>query len=665
MKVSLDIFAPALIFSLKLLFAGIIAYLIAFSVDVSNPLWASAAACSACQYFSGSTRIKALFSGLGVMLGALSSLVLGYFFYDSSYVLIFVTSLLLSIYFYLSVVERLTWRYLYTLAGITTALVTFSTIDRPEMLFDVALSRAVETVIGISVASLITIILFPTRIESEFNQTVLELNQHTNNLFVDLFENNDWVLMEDKLRIICGKITKLENQTLHYQYEKNQDKNVLVEVERLIRLVLLMIPYIYVISKYLESFQKIVGLREKVLGKTEELCEYLRSADSYDKRTIQKIFLSINIGQNRTNISLLELAETQFYQILNDSCMLVCELTLIREKLILADSLNDLEINNANNINFGLMHYDKHRKALFCTLVFIVSLTICDVLWIYSGLNIGWLAALMVAETGFLFGWMEEAAESVFKHVKWTCLTTLLMGLSLFFLFPMIHTLETFVIIMGPVIVLFGIISAINQMKEAGASVAALSPSWIVWALERSYTYDESVFLNGSVAIIGGQIIFAIVAAQISPFIQWAVQMDYHASLADGLSKIFKLDISRDRPLIDQNHLDALYLLPSLVVPSKIDIGNGLRDLTSAYFKIKIRALNIKHSEKKAISDLTTILLKIYSKDLKSNEAHNLCKDIDKLLAFFIKKSDYEVCQYILNIRIIFFKEIPEVEYEA
>jgi hypothetical protein len=91
--------------------------------------------------------------------------------------------------------------------------------------------------------------------------------------------------------------------------------------------------------------------------------------------------------------------------------MLVCELTLIREKLILADSLNDLEINNANNINFGLMHYDKHRKALFCTLVFIVSLTICDVLWIYSGLNIGWLAALMVAETGFLFGWMEEAAE--------------------------------------------------------------------------------------------------------------------------------------------------------------------------------------------------------------------------------------------------------------
>jgi hypothetical protein len=87
------------------------------------------------------------------------------------------------------------------------------------------------------------------------------------------------------------------------------------------------------------------------------------------------------------------------------------------------------------------MHYDKHRKALFCTLVFIVSLTICDVLWIYSGLNIGWLAALMVAETGFLFGWMEEAAESVFKHVKWTCLTTLLMGLSLFFLFPMIKSL--------------------------------------------------------------------------------------------------------------------------------------------------------------------------------------------------------------------------------
>jgi len=158
--------APALIFSGKSFLAAIIALCLAFRIGLPNPYWALVTVYVVAQPRAGGVLSKAVYRVLGTMTGAIMSVALVPPLAHAPELLSLAVALWLGACVFASGMERSSRAYLFALAGYSTCIIVFPSVQQPADIFDVAVARVEEITLGILCSSVIHAVILPASVRA-------------------------------------------------------------------------------------------------------------------------------------------------------------------------------------------------------------------------------------------------------------------------------------------------------------------------------------------------------------------------------------------------------------------------------------------------------------------------------------------------------------------
>jgi len=175
--------APVLTYMAKAAFAGLLALFISMTLDLPDPRTAIFTTFLVMQPQSGLVFSKSYYRVLGTIAGVgVSLLMMGLFAQDPAWFIAF-----FALWIGLCTGAGLKFRnfqsYGFVLAGYTLCIVALPVIERPLDIFDIAVSRFSEVIIGIMSATLVSDIVFPRRL---FNSLLASERERFANLLSTL-----------------------------------------------------------------------------------------------------------------------------------------------------------------------------------------------------------------------------------------------------------------------------------------------------------------------------------------------------------------------------------------------------------------------------------------------------------------------------------------------
>jgi len=162
----LDTDAPILIYMVKATIAGLIALWISMKLNLPDPRTAILTVFLVMQPQSGLVFSKSYYRVVGTIVGVgISLLMMGFFAQDPAWFIGFFT-LWIGICTAAGFKYRNFQAYGFVLAGYTLCIVALPVIETPLEVFDIAISRFSEVVVGIMCATIISDVLFPRNLST-------------------------------------------------------------------------------------------------------------------------------------------------------------------------------------------------------------------------------------------------------------------------------------------------------------------------------------------------------------------------------------------------------------------------------------------------------------------------------------------------------------------
>ena len=141
----------------------VLALFVAFALSLPNPWWAMLTVflVQPTQPLVGAIWAKAWYRVGGTMIGCVASIVLIPHLADSAVILILSVAGWISLCLVGALLDRTPRSYMYMLAGYTVALVGLPTATTPAGIFDIAVGRTEEIIIGVLASAVVQSLLFP------------------------------------------------------------------------------------------------------------------------------------------------------------------------------------------------------------------------------------------------------------------------------------------------------------------------------------------------------------------------------------------------------------------------------------------------------------------------------------------------------------------------
>ncbi|NOV22428.1 FUSC family protein [Cupriavidus necator] len=152
------------LFSLKAFAAAMLALYIALALGLARPYWAMATVYFVSHPLTGATRSKAAYRVAGTVLGAAAAVATVPQLVNMPMVLMGAIALWISVLVYLSLLQRTPRSYVFLLAAYTLPIVALPAVSQPAQVFDIAVARIEEIVIGIVCAALVGAVVFPAKV---------------------------------------------------------------------------------------------------------------------------------------------------------------------------------------------------------------------------------------------------------------------------------------------------------------------------------------------------------------------------------------------------------------------------------------------------------------------------------------------------------------------
>lgn len=152
------------LFSLKAFAAAMLALYLALALGLPRPYWAMATVYFVSHPLTGATRSKAAYRVAGTVLGATAAVATVPQLVNMPIMLMGAIALWITALVYLSLLQRTPRSYVFLLAAYTLPIVALPAVSEPAQIFDIAVARIEEIVIGIVCAGLVGSVVFPAKV---------------------------------------------------------------------------------------------------------------------------------------------------------------------------------------------------------------------------------------------------------------------------------------------------------------------------------------------------------------------------------------------------------------------------------------------------------------------------------------------------------------------
>lgn len=563
--------------------ASMIALYIALLMEMPRPYWAMATVYIVSSPFVGPTSSKAVYRALGTLLGAAAAVFFVPLFVQTPFLLVLVIALWTGILLFLSLHLRTANSYVLMLAGYTMPMIALPIVDNPLNVFEIAVSRTEEIMLGIVCAAVVGSMFWPRRLTPVFVDSAAKWFADAANYSKHFLSRDVEPSKASALRSsMVATFNTLELMIGQLPHEGAHPQTVRNTKELRGRMIHLL-PVVDALDDALYALER----------RTPELVEKVTPLLDHTRVWLENTRDGAPVEQWKALRHELELLQPSAAA-LDDRSQLLLSNVLYRlgewidlwqdcRSLQQAIATGDKDVWRAvyRHWRLGrLTPFLDRGLMLYSAFSTVTAIVVACVLWILLGWTDGASAVILAAVACSFFAAMDDPAPQIYRFFFWTSLSVVFASLYLFVILPNLHDFPMLVLAFAVPFICVGTLTVQPRFYLGTLLTIVNTASFI--SIQGAYDADFMVFMNANLAGPIG-LLFA--------FIWTLVARPFGAELAaKRLTRFSWRDIVRlTKPatLAEHRHMGAQMLdrlmqhLPRLAMTGQ-DTGIALRELRVA-----------------------------------------------------------------------------------
>lgn len=497
------------LFSAKAFTAAMLAFYVALSFGLARPYWAMTAVYVVANPISGATVSKAFDRAFGTLLGCAGAVVLVGAFSNAPELLTLAIAVWAGTLLYIALHDRTPRNYVFMLAGYTLPLVALPQVNAPEAIFDVAVARSEEIIIGIAAAAIIGPIVFPMSLRPVLDASIRnwlgDAAAWARDILLSKGAEPLTPLMRQRLAADISVLDAMISQSFH----DPDTRDIKRYVEQLRGRLLLLLPLLSSIADRMHALRLERGtLPPQIEAATERIAAWVSKAERNVEEAVPE--------QLRADLSNFAVpAEAGLWQGLVWLSLMSRLLELID---LWQDCVNLQRLIAPAHASLQWRPRLRHRPVIGRNqhhdrglMAFVVGSTIlatflAGLLWIWSGWSGGANAVAFVAIACCFFGGLDRPAPMM-KTMLISCMIAYAVaGIYLFAILPRVNDFEMIVLVLAPPFLLVGAFIPRPQLFLLTLLLAANLAGDL--GLEGRYGAQFASYVEGAIAV-GAGLLFA------------------------------------------------------------------------------------------------------------------------------------------------------------
>jgi uncharacterized membrane protein YccC len=470
--------------------------------------------------FVGATRSKALYRALGTMLGASAAVLFVPPFVESPYLFSFVVALWTGTLLYLAISDRTARSYVFMLAGYTLPLIALPAVTNPAGIFDLAITRTEEILLGIVCASVVGGAVFPSRLAPAL---VVRTDAWFRDAAFYVKETLSGRIAGQPISAarqrLAATVNQLEFLLSQLAYDHTRP-DILARAHALRGRMQLLLPIVSALADPLIAL--LGGAKARPAGLEALLADVVKW---FDEPLSENDAAEREADRLRERIAALEPAAAELAAwegaLMSNALWRLKQLVDVWQdcralRLLIAREKGAWRPRFKHWRLGGSARYFDRGMLLFSAGSAVAAIFVASSLWISSGWNDGAAAVSLAAVACCFFAALDEPAPQIFAFFVWTCASVVLAGLYLFVILPNVHDFAMLVVMFSVPFLIVGTLIPRPQFNLATMLVAVNTASFI--SIQSAYEANFLTFLNSNLAGPAG-LLFAFIWTRVTrPF---------------------------------------------------------------------------------------------------------------------------------------------------
>jgi len=573
------------LFSAKAFTASMLALYIALAIDLPRPYWAMTTVYVVAHPLTGATTSKALYRALGTLLGAAGAVVLVPAFVNLPELMSLAVAAWAGSLLYLSLLDRTPRSYVFMLAAYTLPLIALPAVTAPETVFDVALARSEEIIIGILCASFVGAVVFPVSVGPAFAARIGVWLRDAGGWAGDVLrgEVTDEVvpLARQKLAADVVALDALITQLSH-----DPDARDLALWARELRgRLLLLLPVLSSLNDRMRVLARedMAGNgRDDLFALAHEIADWIAGAPDTPERLHARLSALTPAPGELDRWP--ELLRANLCARLKELVDLWQDCLTLHRQMARGPAAERWKPVLHHRPVIGTSRHHDHGLLLFSATSAALATIAASLVWISSGWAGGANFVAMATVACCFFGAQDRPAPFIWAMVVWCAAAQAIAGILLFVVVPLVHDFETLVLVLAPPFLLVGAFIPRPELTLVTLLLAANGAGSL--SVQSHYNADFTLYVNEGLAVVGGLLFAWIWVLVTKPFgADIAARRLVRSGWADLAASAAGSRLQDHRMLVSRT-LDRLGQLVPRLASGAIGDGlatDGLRDLRVGY----------------------------------------------------------------------------------
>ncbi len=505
-----------LLFSVKSFAAAMLSVYLSLRIGLPRPFWAMMTAYIVAQPFAGPTRSKGLYRAGGTVLGATAVVLLVPHLVNAPELLSLALALWIAGCLYFSLLDRTPRSYMLMLAGYTAGLIGFPAVSNPGAIFDIALARVEEIVLGITCATVVHSLVLPQSFGPVLLARLDQAVRDAHHWIRDALNPAGDARSASDRRKMATDITELRMMSTHLPFDTSRLRWTGSAVNALQERLSQFVPIVSGIEDRLTALREMGAtgvsahwnalLQDVVaLVETPKDTDIAKAGGSLHER-IDELAPPVLRGLGWTGMIELNLA-ARLHRLVD----IAVEMRALRQHIDAGvHGRLPPEVRRLPGVSPSALHLDR-GMALLSAFAAIVAVLVCCAFWILTGWPAGAAAPMMAAVLCCFFSTQDNPVPFIRGFLEYTIYSIPVSALYLLVLLPAAHNFETLVLFCAPVFLLLGVFVA--RPATFGRAFPFLFGVTGTLALMDTDTADMVSFTNGMLAQIAGLVAAAVITS--------------------------------------------------------------------------------------------------------------------------------------------------------
>lgn len=494
-----------IIFSVKTFIAAIMALLIGFAMDLPRPYWALATVYIASQPLAGATRSKALFRVLGTLIGATVSVVLVPNLVNAPELLSLGIALWVGLCLYISLLDRTPRGYMFMLAGYTCALISFPSVSEPAAIFDTAVARSQEIIVGILCATIVSTILLPRSVGPAVASRVDGWLAGARRLSREVLAGRgaEPAMRDQRLKLAADAV-EIDSLADHLGFDRSAGRETARWLRALRLRMLTLLPLLSSIGDRIDALgDDARTTHPQLMTLIDDVSQWVADDDTA-REPAERLRGMITAQQARLDASSSwhEIMVASLLMRLRELVDISADCRVLNQAIAQGGRPPGATLAFQPDAGVAPVRYADHGMALWSAGGAVLAITLCCAFWILTGWADGASAPMMAAVGCSFFAAQDDPSVGLRGFAKWTLVSMIIVAAYLFAILPAISNVEVLLVALAPAFLLFGYLIANPATFFIGMLLAANTAS--LMALQQTYSADFASFVNSSLAFFVG-----------------------------------------------------------------------------------------------------------------------------------------------------------------